>query len=173
MAFITVVVAAEPRHQALCRRSLERESGIAVAAEAPPGAGALALAARLRPDVLLLDFTRARLDVLARLPGIRHRAAGTRVLLLTAPRTAETLILEALNRGARGYLDDAAIPALLGRAVRALHAGEAWVPRRMVSKLLDRLLRLAEAERKARRAAAPGARRRSSAHAPLRREVAP
>lgn len=81
----------------------------------------------------------------------RRRTPRTKVILLTTRQTSDALILEALHRGARGYLDAAAAPAFLAKAVRAVHAGEAWVPRRMGPKIHDRVTRLAAAERKARR----------------------
>lgn len=163
MAPITVVIAGEARTRALCRRLLRPEEDIAVSGEAPSGPMIPAVVTRLRPDVLLLDFARPRLDVLAHLPAIRSRARRTRILLLTAERTSEALLLEALHRGAHGYLGHVAAGTLLARAIRAVQAGEAWVPRRMVARILERLRRLAAAVRPGRRPGAwpvraPGAR---------------
>ena len=151
MAPITVAIAAEARRRASCRRLLERENGITLVGEARPGRESLVALARLRPGVLLLDFARSRLDTLVRLAEIRRRTPRTKVILLTTRRTSDALILEALHRGARGYLDATAAPVLLAKAVRAVHAGQAWVSRRLGSKIRDRLLHLAAAERKARR----------------------
>lgn len=150
MAPISVVIAGGLRELAFCRRLLEPERGIAVVGEVPNGLDALAAVARLRPRVLLLDFDRPRLDALVALPRIRLRSPRTKVILLRTRRTSETLILEALSRGARGYLDRAAVPTFLPKAVRAVDAGEAWVPRRMVSKILDRLMRLTAWRRRTR-----------------------
>lgn len=150
MAPITVVVATEARERKLWRSLLDPTEGIAVVGEVRTGVKVLAAAARLRPNVLLLDFKRPRLDVLVPLPAIRLQSPRTKVILLTTPQTSETLILQGLKRGAHGYLDKAAVPTFLVKAVRAVDAGEAWVPRRMVSKILDELRRLGTAERKAR-----------------------
>ncbi len=143
MAPITVVIAAEARERALCRSLLDPEEGIAVAGEARAGLGALHAVARLRPRVLLLDFKRPRLDVLAALPRIRLQSPRTKVILLTTRRASNALILEALKRGARGYMDRTAVRTFLPKAVRVVDAGEAWVPRRMVSRILDGLMRVA------------------------------
>ena len=47
-------------------------------------------------------------------------------------------MLEALASGARGYLEMSAIEIFLARAVRVIDAGKAWVPRKMVAKIMDR-----------------------------------
>lgn len=143
---ITVMIAGEFRQRAFCRKLLDREAGIAVAGDIRPGLKMLAAAARLQPRVLLLDFTRLRLDALVGLSAIRRHSPRTRVILLTSPRTSDVLILEGLKRGALGCLDKAALPRLLPKAIRAVSAGEAWVPRRMARHLRDGLLPLAGEE---------------------------
>jgi len=145
MTSITVVVAGEPRDRALCRSLLESAGGSAVVADVEAGQAIWAVVARLRPRMLLLDFRRPRLDVLAVLPRIRLGSPRTRVILLTSRRTPIALILEGLRRGARGYLDRAALRTCLPKAVRAVDSGEAWVPRQMVSRILDQLVRLSQA----------------------------
>jgi len=146
MTRITVVVAAQPRDRALCRSLLPPAGGIGVVAEVDVGEAVLAAVARLRPQMLLLDLQRPRLDALAALPRIRLQSPRTRVILLTSRRTPTALILEGLRRGARGYLDRAALRPFLLKAVRAVDAGEAWVPRQMVSRILDQLARVSAAE---------------------------
>ena len=146
MTRITVILAAEPRDRALCRSLLPPAGAIEVVADVEGGEAALAAVARLRPQMLLLDLQRPRLDALAALPRIRLQSPRTRVILLTSRRTPTALILEGLRRGARGYLDRAAFRSFLLKAVRAVDAGEAWVPRQMVSRILDQIVRLSAAE---------------------------
>src|SRR5437870_3222212 len=43
----------------------------------------------------------------------------------------------AIDAGARGWLDDAAAPRFLAKAVRAVARGEAWVPRRLPHLCVD------------------------------------
>ena len=142
MTLITVVLAAEPRDRALCRSRLESAGGIAVVAAVDADEAVSDVVVRLRPRMLLLDLRRSRLDVLAVLPRIRVQSPRTRVLLLTSRHTPLALILEGLRRGARGYLARAALRPFLLKAVRAIDAGEAWVPRQIVSRILDQLVRL-------------------------------
>ena len=99
---------------------------------------AVAAAESLKPNVLLLDL--GMFDGDARttlLPVIRRRSPDTRVLLLTE-RAREARTIDALCSGARGYLEKRALGTYLSRAVRAVDAGEAWVPRKMVATIIDR-----------------------------------
>ncbi|MFQ5930093.1 MAG: hypothetical protein ACE5MK_10355, partial [Acidobacteriota bacterium] len=47
------------------------------------------------------------------------------------------------------YLDKGATSIFLPKVVRAVDAAEAWVPGRIISEILDRLLRLAVRKRRA------------------------
>src|SRR5438552_4383703 len=139
MADVTVVIAAES-HQRV-RALLEGEAGIVVAGEARSLAHAFVLVARIRPAVLLLDFGRGWRDALAALRAIRSQSSRTRIILLTTRGTPESSILEAMRQGARGVLGGAAVGAILARALRAGHAREARVARRLgaeVLRLVDR-----------------------------------
>jgi len=153
MADVTVVIAAES-HQRV-RALLDGEAGIVVAGEARSLAHAFVLVARLRPAVLLLDFGRGWRDALAALQAIRSQSSRTRIILLTTRRTPESSILEAVRQGAGGYLGEAAVGGFLARAVRAVHAGEAWVPRRLGAQILRRLIRARGLARHARRLQRP------------------
>jgi len=153
MADVTVVIAAES-HQRV-RALLDGEAGIVVAGEARSLAHAFVLVARLRPAVLLLDFGRSWRDALAALRAIRSQSSRTRIILLTTRRTPESSILEAVRQGAGGYLGEAAVVGFLARAVRAVHAGEAWVPRRLGAQILRRLIRARGPARHARRFRSP------------------
>jgi len=157
MADVTVVIAAES-HQRV-RALLDGEAGIVVAGEARSLAHAFVLVARIRPAVLLLDFGRGRRDALAALRAIRSQSSRTRIILLTTRGTPESSILEAMRQGAGGFLGEAAVGGFLARAVRAVHAGEAWVPRRLGAQILRRLIRARGLARHARRFRSPASTR--------------
>jgi DNA-binding NarL/FixJ family response regulator len=144
MTPITVVIA-ERRHanRAACRRVLERETGIRVVAEARSGLQVLA-SSKLNARVLLLgmDLSPGNSVVLLRI--LRQQTRRTKVILLT-DAVPESAILDALAHGARGYLARRALPVFLTKAVRAVNAGQAWVPRKMVTKIIARLARLTAA----------------------------
>jgi len=93
-----------------------------VLGEAADGDETLRLAARLRPDVLLLDLKLPRLDgveVLRRLPEL---SAGTRALVLTSAADKAQVAL-ALQAGAAGFLYKDVDPDALVRAIRSVHDG--------------------------------------------------
>jgi DNA-binding NarL/FixJ family response regulator len=122
---ITVVIAERGEaDRSACLRLLEPEEGIEVVGEARSGLDVVMSTARLRPRILLLDLVLAR--------------AG-RVPLIPVLRQSEDRTLEALYHGARGYLDKSLVGKFLPRAVRVVDAGEAWVPRKMVSRIMDHL----------------------------------
>jgi DNA-binding NarL/FixJ family response regulator len=139
---ITVVIAERQRaDRAACLRLLEAESGIRVVGEAKSGLEAITSTGQLRPRILLLDLALARAQRIPLIPALRQKSPQTKVILLT-DGASETRTLEALAHGARGYLDKAVLTTFLPRAVRVVDAGEAWVSRQMVARIMDRLVGL-------------------------------
>lgn len=138
---ITVVIAdREKASRAACRRLLRLEKGIRVVGEVRSGLEAIA-AVKLRPRILLLDVHMAAGNGVALLRILRQKSPRTKVILLTR-RASQARILDVLAHGARGYLDKKAFRTFLSKAVRLVDAGQAWVPRKMVAKILDRLAHL-------------------------------
>lgn len=105
--------------------------GMKVVGQASGKADAIALAARLKPDVVLLDIrlpdgsgVDAARDMLAARP-------DSKVLFLTSFADDHT-VLEAILSGAQGYvLKDIASEALI-RAIRTVAAGQALIDPRLV-----------------------------------------
>ena len=94
---------------------LEVQDGIEVAGEAGDGATALALAAELAPDVVLLDLKLPGLDGIAVLGELRTRDSQARVLVLTSAtepasaslaKTPRQVVLEVSDDG-HGFAADA------------------------------------------------------------------
>jgi DNA-binding NarL/FixJ family response regulator len=139
----TVLIADfEEAGRATCRRILQTEKQIKVVGEAVNGLEATTAAANLNPRVLLLGLTLAQAQGGALVSTILGKSPKTRIILLTH-RASEHVILDALSEGALGYLPKKALSPYLAKAVRAVAAGEAWVPRAMVGNLVARLPRLA------------------------------
>jgi DNA-binding NarL/FixJ family response regulator len=141
MPMITVVIADGDRTSlVLSMNTLQPEKGISVVGLARNGLEAIMAAGGLKPRILLLNsnlFKGKRENLLR---ALRQESPRTKMILLTR-RASESPILEALSNGARGYLKETAINSFLPKAVRQVEAGEAWVPRKMVSKIVDRLAR--------------------------------
>lgn len=143
MAAITVLLAsATQTRRAACEQLLRGERGIRVVGKARTGLEAVAAAGRLRPDIVLLDVGLYSAHGAPLLKGLRLHSPETRVILLTRLDT-QVRILEALSYGARGCLETRMLRRFLAKAVRAVAADEAWVPRKLVARILDRLARLA------------------------------
>jgi DNA-binding NarL/FixJ family response regulator len=111
------------------RALLTGEPGFDVVGETGDGAEAVRLAARLRPDVVLMDLrltldtdTGDRLNGLDATRRIVAGTPGTRVVVLTS-YSGQGDVLRAMEAGARGYILKAGPPEELFRAVRAAAAG--------------------------------------------------
>jgi DNA-binding NarL/FixJ family response regulator len=105
------------------RRMLQDEPDMVVVGEASDGEEAVRLAQKLRPRVTVMDCA---------LPGISGLVATRRILEIV-PETAvlmlsmhpeETLVRQALDAGARGYILKNAVDLELGTAIRKVLAGE-------------------------------------------------
>jgi len=105
------------------RRILEDEADIDVVGEASDGAEAVKLAKQLKPGVIVMDCA---------LPGMSGLQA-TREILTALPKMSilmlsmhpeETLVRQALDAGARGYILKNAVDLELGAAIRKVVAGE-------------------------------------------------
>lgn len=129
------------------RQVLQSDGGFDIVGEARNSIEALAVSARERPDVILLDVTLPGDSGLVVLPRLRAELPATRVLILSVHDDAE-YVLESVRAGAHGYLRKDTTPADLRAAVRAVHAGDAWF-----SPVVAR--RLAELVRTEAAAAAP------------------
>ena len=91
---------------------------------------------KLRPDVTLLDL-RMPGGGLSALKRIRERDKAARVLILTTSELEEDIYV-ALEAGAAGYVLKAIPPEELAEAIRAVHAGESWVPEEVARKVAGR-----------------------------------
>jgi len=84
-------------------RALLESRGVEVVGEAKTGKEAVALAGRLRPDIVLMDLAMPELDGLEATRQVVQTVPGVRVIVLTASTEDEDLF-EALQAGAQGYL---------------------------------------------------------------------
>jgi DNA-binding NarL/FixJ family response regulator len=73
-----------------------------------------------------------------------RRARPDMRLIVIGPEGNDELVLEAIGAGARAYLDQKAGPEILRRAVEVVTEGLIWAPRRLLSKMIDRLMHTAD-----------------------------
>jgi two-component system, NarL family, response regulator LiaR len=122
------------------RTFLRLQDGIEVVGEAGDGEEAVAEAARLAPDVVLMDLVMPKLGGVEAMRQIRGARSQTRVIVLTSFGDDEQL-LPAVRAGASGYLLKSAEPNQVVRAIRAAHVGEAVIDPKAAGHLLEALAR--------------------------------
>jgi DNA-binding NarL/FixJ family response regulator len=118
------------------RRLIQDEAGIELVGEAADGVDTVRLARELRPDVLLLDVAMPGMSGLEVLRELAGDDVFPRTLLLTG-EIRDRELAEALELGARGWVSKETVVTTLFKAVRAVVAGEYWIGRDVVSRLLD------------------------------------
>ena len=125
------------------RGMLSAETGLTVVGEAASGPEAVALAAALSPDVVLMDLRMPGGDGVAATARITAEYPGAHVLVLTTYDT-DADILRAVEAGATGYLLKDTPRADLADAVRAAARGETVLTGRVAGKLLTGMRQRAE-----------------------------
>ncbi len=120
------------------RTFLQLQDGIEVVGEAADGEQAVARAAELEPDVILMDLVMPHVDGIGAMRELRRRASPSRVIVLTSFLDDERL-MPALQAGAAGYLLKDVEPAELARAVRSACADEALIDPTVAARLLHTL----------------------------------
>jgi DNA-binding NarL/FixJ family response regulator len=70
---------------------------------------------------------------------IRRARPDVRMIVI-GPADDEELVMKSIIAGARAYLDLNAGPEIVRDAVEVVTQGSIWAPRRLLSKLIDRLL---------------------------------
>ena len=123
------------------RMILGTEADLEVVGEAGDGGDAIAMAGRLRPDVILMDIRMPRVDGLEATRRILAAASSPpRVLILTTFDLDE-YVYAALRAGASGFLLKDASPEVLVAGVRTIAAGEALLAPTVTKRLIEEYLR--------------------------------
>ncbi|WP_111719019.1 response regulator transcription factor [Homoserinimonas sp. OAct 916] len=118
------------------RMVLEAEHDLTVVGEAGDGASAVALAAELKPDVVLMDVRMPGLDGIAATRQIVTADPSCRVIILTT-FDLDDYAFGGLRAGASGFLLKDARPAELMAAIRGVAAGDAVVSGRVTRRMLE------------------------------------
>ena len=105
------------------RRLLEDDAEIEVVGEASDGDEAVKLALKLMPEVVVMDCAMPGTSGLVATRRILERAPKTAVLMLSMHSEA-TLVRQAMDAGARGYVLKGAIDLDLAAAVKRAAAGD-------------------------------------------------
>src|SRR5205809_3204905 len=103
---------------------LLQQHGFDVVGEAADGESAIARAAELSPDLVLLDLSMPGLDGLSALPRLREAAPSCEVVVLTASGEEKNL-LAAIRGGAAGYLLKTESPERIAEFLEGVVHGDA------------------------------------------------
>lgn len=114
------------------------EPDVAVVGEAGNGADAIARAATLRADVVLMDLRMPEMGGVEAIRRLRQAMLTVRVLVLTT-FDSDSDVLPAIEAGATGYLLKDAPRDELIRAVRAARKGEAVLSPSVAGRLLGQV----------------------------------
>jgi DNA-binding NarL/FixJ family response regulator len=115
-------------------RAVLEDEGFTICSEATNAQGAVETAVRERPHIALLDVDIPGSGIAAA-EQIAARVPETAVVMLTAS-TVDADLFDSLRAGAAGYLLKGTDPARLSHALRGVLAGEAAIPRTLVTRII-------------------------------------
>lgn len=94
------------------------------------------------PEYLVIDLNAS--TGMAAIETVRHARPDIRLIVI-GPEGDDELVMNSIVAGARAYLDPTAGPDIVRQAIEIVTSGSIWAPRRLLSKLIDRLLKVPEA----------------------------
>ena len=125
MDSITILIADDhPPFRAGLRALLEFAQNITVVGEAGTGIDTVAQAAKLQPDVILMDIQMPDMNGIDATRRILHTSPHVAILILTMFED-DDFVFSALKAGARGYLLKGTPKAEILRAIQSVASGEA------------------------------------------------
>jgi DNA-binding NarL/FixJ family response regulator len=114
---------------------VDAEDDLDVVGEAADGEAALELAARVRPDVVLMDIRMPGMDGLTATESLRARRDPPEVIVLTTFDT-DAHVLRAMRAGASGFLLKHTPPDQIAQAVRRVAAGEPMLSPEVLRRMM-------------------------------------
>jgi len=107
------------------RLLVETDGDIEIVAEAKTGREAVQMAAKLRPEIVVMDIAMPKLNGLEATRQILKTFPTMKVLILSAHSDAE-YVEQVVKAGARGYLVKQSSGEILAQAIRELHQGKTF-----------------------------------------------
>lgn len=122
---------------------LTGEKWISVVGEAADGEEAVALAKKLKPDVILMDIKLPKMDGITATKNIKKTEPNINILMLSSFED-EAHVMDAVQAGANGYLSKMLPAAELVNSIRTFTTEGLMIPQQMMGKLLQGLRKMGE-----------------------------
>ena len=122
---------------------LTGEKWISVVGEAADGEEAVALAKKLKPDVILMDIKLPKMDGISATRVIKKADPNINILMLSSFED-EAHVMDAVQAGANGYLSKMLPAAELVNSIRTFTTEGLMIPQQMMGKLLQGLRKMGE-----------------------------
>ena len=122
---------------------LSNEKWIEVVGEAADGLEAVALAKKLKPDVVLMDIKLPKMDGICATKQIRLSVPEVNVLMLSSFED-EAHVLDAIQAGANGYLSKMLPAAELVNSIKTFTSEGLMIPQQLMGKLLHGLRKMGD-----------------------------
>jgi len=119
-------------------RLLDEDSRVDVVGQASDGAEAVALAQKLKPDVILMDLKMPNVDGIEATRQLVAADPSVRVLILTTFE-ADNYVIQALKTGARGYVLKDSLASAIVSSIVAVMAGERVMASAVANRVLEML----------------------------------
>jgi DNA-binding NarL/FixJ family response regulator len=91
------------------------------------------------PEYLVIDLHAS--TGMAAIEIVRRARPDIRLIVI-GPEGDDELVMNSIVAGARAYLDPTAGPDIVRQAIEIVTSGSIWAPRRLLSRLIDRLLKV-------------------------------
>lgn len=92
----------------------------------------------VRPGLVIINYTMQKAGTIEFISLLFNLNLQSRIILV-AKKLTDDEILDCLAAGATGYLQGSDVEKFINQTIRAVTAGEAWISRRLVAKLLERV----------------------------------
>lgn len=116
---------------------LDAQQDIEVVGEADDGERAVAEAARLQPDVIVMDIRMPKLDGVSATRAVLDRAQDRPRVLVVTTFDIDQYVFDALRAGASGFLLKNAPPEELVRAVRVIASGDSLLAPAITRRVIE------------------------------------
>lgn len=125
------------------RAILETQADIQVVGDAADGREAVQLAARLKPDLVILDISMPVMNGIEAMQEILLQNSRCKVIILSMHATSE-YILRAFQAKANGYLLKESAGKEVIDAVRSVYAGQRYLSQKVSDRMIDEFIRMQE-----------------------------